>query len=162
MNNVLSANRFGSLHRVGAAEAGCAAKNSPLLYTTPKSNVKKGYTNTDGVKNVSSANRFGSLPRVGAAEAGCAAKNSPTHRGKFKAAKSQQGYTLRAVQLHPDGGQFGFVWPPARTVRRTPMGVHRTCGEPNEIKINTHLQFFTTLVGREQANPAWPELPTQQ
>ena len=39
-------------------------------------------------------------------------------------------YASRAVQFHPHGGQSDFVWLPART----PHGVHRTCGEPDEIK----------------------------
>ena len=55
-------------------------------------------------------------------------------------------YVLGAVQLHPNGGQFDVVCPPH--VR--PMGVHRTRGEPNEIRknvdpkriINKHYRTF--------------------
>ena len=42
-----------------------------------------------------------------------------------------------AVQLKLDGGQFDFVWLPARAMRHTPMWAFSTCGERNEIKKDT-------------------------
>ena len=66
--------------------------------------------------------------------------------------------------FHPDGGQFDFVWPPARTMRHTPMWALGTCGEPNEIKKNTHPENITAL-SRDQVsllaaipNPGWMEV----
>jgi hypothetical protein len=47
-------------------------------------------------------------------------------------------YTPRAVQFHPNGSQSDFARPPARTMHPHGMGVHRTRGEPNEIKKNPH------------------------
>ena len=41
-----------------------------------------------------------------------------------------------------------------------PMGVHRTCGEPDEIKKNTHPENFTALF-REQARPT-PTTPPRR
>ena len=41
------------------------------------------------------------------------------------------GSASRAVQFHPDGGQFDFVWLSTRTMHphdAPPWGVHRTCG----------------------------------
>ena len=51
----------------------------------------------------------------------------------------KNGYASRAVQFHPDRGQFDFVWLPVRTPHVRPMG--RTCGEPNEIKKDAHLKI---------------------
>ena len=60
-------------------------------------------------------------------------------------------YASRARQFDPDGGQFDFVWlsPHVR-----PMGVHRTCGEPDEIRRNTHPKNIAPLF-REQAHGAY-------
>ena len=55
------------------------------------------------------------------------------------------GACTRAVQCLISGGHFGFVWLTARTMRHTPMGMGRTCGEPYEIKENTHRKNDTAL-----------------
>ena len=51
--------------------------------------------------------------------------------------------TMRAVQFHLNGDQFDFVWLSTRTP--PPMGVHRTCGAPNEIKKSAHPKNITAL-----------------
>jgi len=45
-------------------------------------------------------------------------------------------YASRAVQFYPNGGQFYFV--PAPRTCDAPHAMGRTCGEPTEIKKNTH------------------------
>ena len=56
-------------------------------------------------------------------------------------------YATRAVQFHPRGSQFDIVWLPARTPHggERHTGVIRTCGEPDEIKKNTHPEDITPL-----------------
>ena len=37
-----------------------------------------------------------------------------------------------------------------------PVGVHRTCGEPDEIKKNTHPKYFTALFREQARGPQRP------
>ena len=50
-------------------------------------------------------------------------------------------YASRAVQFHPMA--VNPVSPGSPHVLRAHMGVHRTCGEPNEIKKNTDPEKYT-------------------
>ena len=68
-----------------------------------------------------------------------------------------RGYVSCAVQLHPMGvNSISFGSPHVRY-----MGVHRTCGGPNEFKKNTHPKNMTALFGeqvarRRGAERRWP------
>ena len=50
----------------------------------------------------------------------------------------QVRYASWAVQFHPDGGQLGLVWLPARATRPHGGVALSTCGEPDETKGNAH------------------------
>ena len=90
-----------------------------------------------------------SLDKQGVHFGALATRGSTCFRGEFIACPAppckdfSAGYAPRTVQFHPHGGQLAFVWLPSRHVR--PMGVHRPCSEPNEIKKNTHPKRITAL-----------------
>ena len=52
-------------------------------------------------------------------------------------------YASWAVQFHPHGGQFDFVWLPARTLDAPPWGVRVV--RPTKSKKNTHPKNITAL-----------------
>ena len=68
-----------------------------------------------------------------------------------------------AVQLKLDGGQFDFVWLPARAMRHTPMWC--TCGEPSGIKkhppsivifpLSFKMRYSTTRTVQRGGSPLW-------
>ena len=117
----------------------------------------------DGDGGAAVAGKVGELGEAGeAAGVGGGSTGKKTRASYHIDETKQEGivtrstYAPRAVQLHPDGGQFDFVWPPARTMH-TPMWALSTCGESDEIKKNTHPTYITAAF-REQVlelRPSW-------
>ena len=66
---------------------------------------------------------------------------------------AQLEYAPRAVQFHPHGGRFDFVWLPARTPHVGPQYAWCLTAERNQEKKNAHPKNVTALVRVQDAEP---------